>query len=543
MDKDETKLTILAYYGTLAVAVETSRRLNTSAKGICGSSDGYWKQDIFKAGNSRALNSTVFLSPLTDLNQAKHDYYINNLMRVKDNRMITAHALSYRTGGGYMLSLGVSYLSLILDFTYPTLSEFSIELWVKLSVHRAGMSVGSVVKGKRVLYSIVQERSSLTVWYDNQLVITWGSYEINTRLVLKHSVWTHLSLTWRSSDGRLALMLADIDGFRSKSTHYGILINNLFHVDRGFFLGYDNKRKSSIGLTLEFDELRVWQFSRKDEDIIKTMTVKILSYIDGLVIFCGFDEGYGETTNGTLYAVRDNATMSGYYHRGNKTRDQKIAYESKPQGFTLLWKPSGAPYPNLGHYQMNIDGSDAVQSEAKKKCRELFYTGYLHKYCGKRLVTQTLFYYEACLLDVVHSGDIKHTKISVSMFAFYCQKVLEIPACNLHGFYDGFPACEEDPGFDVVLIVSISVGAFIFMILLAICIIFLCRRRNKESLGNGEHSRGVRLKHVPSSYVNKDVEDDHERFRESDVLSSFNHGLVEGSAEDDGGKRLEENSF
>jgi hypothetical protein len=445
-DKDETKLTILAYFNTLAVAVETSRRLNTSERGICGSSDGDWEQDIIETLNMTSLNGTAIQSTLANLTQAKHDDYINNVIRVRDTRMITGYAVAYRTGGGYMLSLGVNYLSLILDFTYPVLSEVSIEIWVKLSVYETAMTVGTVLKGKRVLYSIVHQGSNCTVWYNNEIVITWGSYEINTGLVLKHSHWTHLSLTWRNSDGRLVMMLANIDRQREKSIHYGIWVNHFFYIDKGIFFGHDEKNELlNIELTLELDELRVWQFARKDDDIVKNMAVKIHGYIDGLVMFCGFDEGYGTTTNGTLYALSDNATTSGYYHRRNKTQDKIIVYEVKPRGVNPLWKPSGAPYPNLGDYEINFE-SDDLQNDTKTECYKLFYTGNLYKYCGEKLVTQTLFYYEACLMDVAHSGDIQHTKISVSMFAFYCQKVLAVQSCSLHGFYDGFPECEEKPG-------------------------------------------------------------------------------------------------
>lgn len=65
--------------------------------------------------------------------------------------------------------------------------------------------------------------------------------------------------------------------------------------------------------------------------------LKLLSNIDGLAFFVhGFYEGYSETTIVTLYAARDNATTSGYYCHGNKTHDQKIAYELRQQGLTLL---------------------------------------------------------------------------------------------------------------------------------------------------------------------------------------------------------------
>ena len=548
IDVDQTKLTVLAYYETLAVAVETPRELNNSEQGICGSSKGDWEQNILAIGNMASFNQTTKVQALDNLTQVKHDYYINNVIRVKDTRMITEYAVEYRTGGGYMISLGINYLSLITEFTYPVLSEVTIELWVKLSVYQTVVSVGSNLKGKRVLYSIVQQQSSLTVLYNNEIVITWGSYEISTGLILRHDIWTHLSITWRSSNGRLVVMLANIDGTTNVSVHYGVMVNHLLYITKGVFLGHDEKNELlKIDLRLELDELRVWQFARKNKDIVKNMAVKINGYVDGLIMFCGFDEGYGKTTNGTLYALNDNRTTSGYYNRGNKTLDKRIVYESKPKRLNSLWKPSGAPYPNLGDYEINFE-SDNLQREAESECHKLFYTGNLYKYCGRKLATQTLFYYEACLMDVAHSGNIQHTKISVSMFAFYCQKVLAVPSCYLHGFYDGFPACEEEPGFEVIIIVYICIGVFVFILLILLCIILLClrRRRKKKKEIKRKQAGNVDLKRVPSPDMYRDLGDDDGHFGElqlSDEAPRYNYGLLDESHEPDGRKKMTETSF
>lgn len=550
MDKEKTKLTLLAYFDSLAVAVELPRRLNTSERGICGSSDGHWERDIHETMNTTSSNDTAIGLSLAKLSQASHDHYIDNIMRVRDTRMMTGYSVAYRTGGGYMLSLGTHYLSLILDFTYPVLSEVSIEFWVKLSLPETEETAGTILKGKRVLCSIIQHERSLTVWYINELIISWGSYEIKTGLVLKNSFWVRLSLTWRSSDGRLVIMLANVDGQTRKSVHYGTFVNQLFYIDKGFFIGHDEKNELlNIELVLELDELHVWQFARKDEDIISNMAVKTQGYIDGLLMFCGFDEGYGMTANGTLYALGDNATASGYYDRGNKTQNKRIVYEVKPQNANPLWKPSGAPYPNSGNYEVNFESND-LQNEAKTECHKLFYTGNLYKYCGKKLVTQTLFYYEACLMDVAHSGNIKHTKISVSMFAFYCQKVLIVRSCELHGFYDGFPACENEPGMDVIVIISICIGGFVFMMVMVCCIMLLClrRRRKKKSKAMKRQDKRIGLKRVPSPDMYRDFGDDDDdddvgELGQSAAPPKYNYGLLEDPHEADGRKRMEESSL
>ena len=518
LDRDNTKLTILAYFDTLAFAIEASRRLNTSGRGICGSSNGEWERDILESDNMTSSNKTAIFLPLDNLTQASHDQYINKLTRVSNTTMITEYAVAYRTGGGYMLSLGMHYLSLIVDFTYPVLSEISIELWIKLSVFEAKTTVGAVLMGKRVLYRIMQNENSLTVWYDSEIVIEWGSHTINTGLMVKESLWTHLSLTWRNTDGRLVIMLVDNNGPAEKSIHYAIMINHFFYVDKGFYFGNDGKEKlSSVKLVIELDELRIWQFARKEEDIMKEMTEKVHDYIAGLIIFFGFDEGYGKTTNGTLFELSDNATTAGYYHRGDKTLDREIVYEMKPQSVNPPWKPSGAPYSNVGDYEINFD-SGKLKSEAENRCHTLFYTGDLFKYCSSKLITQTLFYYEACLMDVAHSGNIEHTKLSVSTFAFYCQKVLVVPSCRLHGFYDGFPACEEETGLEVFRIVLISVSGVVLLLLILLSIILLCKRRRRKEV---EYEVNQRRETADGVEMYGNMWDDDSDFNETDGRESI----------------------
>lgn len=495
VDGDETTFTILAYFETLAVAVETARRLNTSEQVLCGSSNGKWERDILNLSNESYVNDTETTKAFGNLTQSLHDEYVNNMTRKMKTRMITEYAASYRTGGGYMLGFGNSYLSLIVNFSYPILSQVSIEIWVKLSVSgsNANLTAEGILEGKRVLYSIVQQDGNLTLLYDKEVVLQWGKRVINTGLTVKNLEWVHLSLTWRNSDGRVVIMLAYVEGYQRTYIHYGFYINAAFYIDKGMYIGNDGTTVLlGTELILEVDELLIWQYARESVDLIKTMTLKREGYIEGLIVFCGFDEGYGMTTNGTLFALRDNATISGYYYRQHSTADQIIVYEMKPINGNPLWKPSGAPYPNVGNYEINFETSE-LERNAKNECYKLFYTGNLYKYCGKYLVSQTLFYYRACLMDVTNSGSILHSKISVSTFAFYCQKVLLVSRCQLHGFYDGFPACEESDDFDLHLI-FICVGvAIIILVLICVIIICVCRRRKKKD--EQDSGRGCSIEH------------------------------------------------
>ena len=98
-------------------------------------------------------------------------------------------------------------------------------------------------------------------------------------------------------------------------------------------------------------------------------------------------------------------------------------------------------------------------------------------------MSQALFYYESCLADIADSGSLAHSKLSVSLFGFYCQKVLAIEPCLLHGTYDAFPRCPTEEDKSVITpteIIVISVSSLLFLLFLLIIIIVVCRRRKRK---------------------------------------------------------------
>ena len=128
------------------------------------------------------------------------------------------------------------------------------------------------------------------------------------------------------------------------------MVNTRFAINRGFLIGMDgNNELTSEKLDLDLDELRVWQFARRTDDVLRTMTVRNKGYIHGLILYCGFDEGQGNITNATLYTLAIQATPTGHHHLGNNTGGVKLFFELKPPDEAPPWQPSGAPYPNTGN--------------------------------------------------------------------------------------------------------------------------------------------------------------------------------------------------
>ena len=229
-----------------------------------------------------------------------------------------------------------------------------------------------------------------------------------------------------------------------------------------------------------------------------------------------------------MYALDRHPTTSGYYYRGNQTDDLRVVFKVKPPSAGLTWQPSRAPYPNVGNYNISVETEAGLEDSEKDACFKLFYTGNLYKYCGQKLPTQTLFYYEACLMDVKNSKNTKHTKLSVSLFAFYCQKVLPVPSCRLYGFYEGFDACVEEPRSTIIVIVSVSFGVFLFIFVIIIILICEMKRRKKKSK---EDRSGVPLRgfHGLDMYGNdheeNSMEDMCNRGEGSDQHAKENEGL------------------
>ena len=297
VNEENIKITILAYFGTLAAVIEIPRNVKTERKNLCGSSNGEWERDIYE--NLLLINQTKAANLLDNFNQTTHDAYINEQMRISSATktvMLTHDAVKYKTGGGYMVRLFASYLSLVQDFSYPVLSEFTIEFWTSLSIYRkdSGSYVGKTLKGKRIILTVVQESSVLTVSYQNQVIISWGQHVITTGFDLNETTWTHLSLSWRSNDGKFEVSLGNPVVQKTALVQYGIMVNQRFYIHRGFFIGHDGHGDlANVELVLAIDELYVWQFARKEMDIWGTITAKYKGYVGGLVMFCGFDEEQG----------------------------------------------------------------------------------------------------------------------------------------------------------------------------------------------------------------------------------------------------------
>ena len=256
---------------------------------------------------------------------------------------------------------------------------------------------------------------------------------------------------------------------------------NLFRYMKG------SNIETEYDMTGALDEFRLWQYAKSEAELSPLRNLKFEHYIDGLVLNLPMDEGQGTVLAGLYYdplPVTPTANIS-----SNKTAgDQKYAnFVSFPPLGALDWAPSGAPLQPHSNYTLTFRNA-TLKEKAIELCQDMFYSGSLQKYCSPRLVPQSLFYYESCLADIADSSNLTHHKLSVSLFGFYCQKVLGIKECLLYGTYDAFPRCQEvDPKVDltpreigIIVICSVLFIAFSCCTMWALIALIHKRRKKKH---------------------------------------------------------------
>lgn len=226
----------------------------------------------------------------------------------------------------------------------------------------------------------------------------------------------------------------------------------------------------------------MWQYAKNLEQLNASMTVKFDDYREGLVVSVPLDEGMGLTTVGRFYTLLPVDTASALQNSSavNITTVQFLVHSGESPG----WAPSGVHMTPLANYSLAFRNT-TLEELALKLCYKQFYEGVLQEHCSKVLVSQALFYYESCLADVADSGSLAHYKLSVSLFGFYCHKVLNISECKLFGTYDAFTCPTEiketkDEDLTPTEIIVISFSSFLFLWFLLLIIIVVCRRKKKR---------------------------------------------------------------
>lgn len=457
----------------------------------------------------------------------------------KDNFLATKYASRSFSGAGYMLEFSSSNTAVMFasNTSLPLLDEFTIELWICLVNADSSVShlcsssrteAAKEVTGSHALFSVATTNGDFAIICKDGVQVKWDKKHVTPGININEGVWTHLAVTWRTIDGRLQTF-AFSDGEHRQSTTFGVMTGNQLSLDGLLVLGRYMRGymvDSEYDLRGALDELRIWQYAKTIEQVQGSMNVKFDDYREGLVLNVPLDEGMGQTTEGRLYSPIPVDLTSSVLETPvvNMTSVQLLIHSGESPG----WAPSGVHMTPLANYSLAFKNS-TLEEEALNQCYKWFYEGKLQKYCSTRLVSQALFYYESCLADIADSGSLSHHKLSVSLFGFYCQKVLGIEPCELYGTYDAFPRCptkEEESKLTPIEIIVISVSSVFFLLFFLIIIIVVCRRRKRRkseveqiyvhesgteasskyvaSVGQGDHPHAYAMRQLLDVYMDAD---------------------------------------
>ena len=496
---EEIQFNILTYNGTIGTAVQVPNPMRDQTDGICGEKESSWirqhsnkslplQEQITGASN----NETTDLRALT---QATLDQKLSTRFTIKeaDNFLTTKYAWRRFSGAGYMLEFSSSNTAVMFasNTSLPVLDEFTIEIWVCLA--NAGSSVSRLcssdqknntepVTGSHAVFSVATAVGDFAIVCKDGIQVKWDTEKFTTGIKIYEGIWTHLAVTWRTIDGRMQTF-AYSNGKHRQSTTFGLKTGKQFSFDGLLVLGRYMRGymvDSEYDMRGALDELKVWQYTKTIEQISSSMTVKFENYREGLVLNVPLDEGMGITTVGRFYSPVPVDVTSSLLEAPavNVTIVQLFIHSGESPG----WAPSGVHMTPLANYSLAFRNA-TLEGEALKQCHKWFYEGKLQEHCSTKLVSQALFYYESCLADVADSGSLAHHKLSVSLFGFYCQKVLGIEECLLYGTYDAFPRCpgdEDEIGITPTEIVVITVSSLLFLLFLLIIIIVVCRRKKRR---------------------------------------------------------------
>ena len=351
-------------------------------------------------------------------------------------------------GPGYMLYFLHSRVT--GDLVSAELSEWTLELWIHPRkpaenssniCDNAGTTEFSI---KQQILSIEhQDNHYLSLSYNGKLHFEWDEYMVPSSFNVLSNTWTHVSVSWRSYDGRLRIQALSPCSKTQLFSRYNIKLGKTYSLNGTLVLGQYVKKGRQI-LENDFDgavdELRIWSYARSDKDAEIQSNKRLYFPTPGLLVAGYFDEinqSKAPIVSATSLASSSQANSS----LSKRAVSYKLDLQLMPSESPPEWLPSTVPFELVPDYAAKFRTSN-LSSIAKETCHQKFYTGLLNTYCSRNLPRTAAFYYQACLSDIAateNTGIADHLEVS---FALVCGKEINIQVCRLRYIYDGFPVCE-----------------------------------------------------------------------------------------------------
>ena len=418
-----------------------------SATGILGNADKIWWNDI---SDVILVNASISATSVGNWTKKQYSEKLTNIIISYPKRQQNL------SSSGYLLRLKhhrVNFTNILSIYEFQV---FTISFWIRLENGTSLYNSVIVIEFERYELHISIIRGILYINWEQTYVIGSINFAANT--------WIYFTMTWRSSDG-LVNIYSMLEGSLQHHQFYSTIIGLKCNI-RNIYLGY-----SDLQSHFEIEQIRVWKTIKGVGDILLDMEKYLGMNDKNLIVFVGFDEGFGLET-----ILRD--------HSGSIARN--VTGVISGENFTDLWQPSDIPIPVL-NLRSSAPEPSTIQKQSIDRCLDALNHSDVLTHCRNVDVLGD-FLLEACLAESSESdynGTVPNRTI-IENLIFYCQGVYNIDECKLTGYFDFCSKKETDSEFPIWAIILIGVFVVCLIIIIFVCICCCwyhgwccCRKRRK----------------------------------------------------------------
>ena len=485
---DKFYVLIFLYSNQLSVIVE-ERIKSLYVNGICSfamrnsSQQTLEPQARFRNGTFVDLDagSRTVISQQLIANEFMKSYKWNNSTDV----LLSNTSKFWAQGPGYMLYFAHNRISGELLSLDGVLNEWTIELWLhpgqpaENSSDMCNKAVATKFAIEQQVLSVEHQGNRyLSLSYNGFLHFQWDEYIVSSGIQVMSNIWTHISVSWRSYDGRLRIQALSPCSNAQSFTTYNIKLGQTYSFNGTLVLGQYLRNGREI-LENDFvgavDELRIWMYARSANDTEKQAKKRLYFPTPGLLVACYFDEIAKSRIPTVLAAYPLPSNQPTIDDQNTFTTSEKLDLQLMPLEAPPHWLPSTVPFEIEADYTVTFRTSN-LSYTANEICHKAFYTGVLNTYCSKNLPRTAAFYYQACISDIAateNTGISEHFKVA---FALVCSMEIEVPTCRLRDVYDGFPFCEdaeEQPVWTETRIFLLLLGIILALVVVVAITIYI----------------------------------------------------------------------
>lgn len=259
-------------------------------------------------------------------------------------------------------------------------TNFTIEAWVKVPSSTLGKPYGSAVVSLGDFYSGKKfGRFSLIIAPNGRIAFHGNKTKHYTNTTIDFDKWTHIAVTYNNTNGDMIFykngQRIDISNVIPKGS-LDITYNNFF------YLGVEIPKQAKdfvFPFVGTIDEVRIWNISRSDTDILNNHKKIISNNSLGLVAYFNFNQGVAKGNNTSENSVYD-LTIGNSASLANFTRTGKVSnfISDSPIDETVIGYISNngqeciEPSNNLMHGQtFKVNEDSKLISITVKRCPDI----------------------------------------------------------------------------------------------------------------------------------------------------------------------------